>query len=228
MMDVKLDMSGFEARRKALAKAPLVVSKQAVSSGTMELRDALRADTARAFGKEMAYAWGGDVFPRGTKLANNPAGLVYARAERIVESFEYGATIQAGRAGALYIPIKGSPADKASQGKRRNRKVSLVAEMIRKFGRPLELPQKDGSGWLLLFKTRTSQKTGRISSAYVNSRKTGERTAVTRGVVWTPMFVVEPQVTLARRLNARALIERFAAKWPDSYTEQLARELAKA
>lgn len=223
MMSAKLDMSGFEARRKALAAAPLIASKQAIHGGVIALRGRLRADVARAFGKRMDYTWASEVYPAGQRLANNPAGIVFSRATKIVEAFEYGANIQGGRAGALYIPIPGTPADK-----KRTKGRSLVKEMVGRFGRPLELPQKDGSGWLLLFKTRTSRKTGKHISAFYQDRKTGERKQTNVGVTWTPMFVVEPQVTLARRLNARQIMTNFEREWPEIYVKILTRVMKDA
>jgi hypothetical protein len=223
MMTAQIDMTSFEARRKALAKAPLVASKQAVSGGVIALRGRLRADVRKAFGKPMDYAWAGDVFPPGHRLANNPSGLIYSRAKDIVSAFEFGADIRGARAHALYIPIPGSPADK-----KRAPKKSLVKEMIGRFGQPREVPLKDGSGWLLLFPTRTSKTTGNKISSFYQDRKTKERRQTTVGVTWTPFFIVKRQVKLAPRLKSRQIMQQFEREWPDIFTKILARTMADA
>ncbi len=223
MMTAQIDMSSFEARRKALAKAPLVASKEAVTRGTNALKGRLRADVARAFGKQMNYAWASEVYPSGQRLANNPAGLVFSRAPKIVQSFEFGADIQGGRAGALYIPIPGTPADK-----KRTKGKSLVREMVQRYGPPLELPQKDGSGWLLLFRARRSAANGKFISPYVRTDMQGKRIMASKGVQWQPFFVVEPQVKLAPRLKSRQIMQQFESEWPDMFAKILARTLADA
>ncbi|GBF56436.1 hypothetical protein PbB2_00092 [Candidatus Phycosocius bacilliformis] len=223
MIRAKLDMSGFEARRDALAKAPLIASKQAINGGVIALKERLRADVARAFGKRMDYTWASEVYPAGNRLANNPAGLVFSRAPKIVESFEYGANIEGGRAGALYIPIPGTPADK-----KRTKGKSLVREMVQRYGAPLELPQKDGTGWLLLFRARTAES-GKLISPFVRTdRNTGQRVMAKSGVKWQPFFVVEPRVTLAPRLNARQIISNFEREWPEIYVKILTRVMRDA
>lgn len=223
MISAKLDMSGFEARRDALAKAPLLAARDAVNEGGAELKYRLRLDAQRALGDRMFHVWTHEVYPRGNRLANNPAAVVYSRAPEIIDAFEFGRTIQGGRSGALYIPIPGTPADK-----RRKPGQSLVKEMIARFGRPLELPQKDGSGWLLLFKTRTSRRSGKLTSSFYSDRKTGERKQATAGVTWTPFFVVEPQVSLPRKLNARTIMDSFSREWPGFFAAHLARVMARS
>lgn len=223
MMTAQMDMSSFEARRKALAKAPLVASKEAVSGGVIALRSRLRADVRKAFGKPMDYAWAGDVFPKGQRLANNPSGIVYSRAKDIVSAFEFGADIRGARSHALYIPIPGSPADK-----KRAPNKSLVKEMIARFGQPREVPLKDGSGWLLLFPTRTSRTSGKTISALVTNRKTGARVQASRGVTWTPFFIVKRQVKLAPRLKSRQIMQQFESEWPNIFAKILARTMADA
>jgi hypothetical protein len=223
MIDAKLDMSGFEARRKAIAKAPLVATKRAIVRGVEKLKYDLREDAFAALGDRAGFWWTSNIYPAGARLANSPSGLIFSRAPEITETFEYGATIKGARKNALYIPIKGTPADIKAP-----RKASRVGLMIARFGRPLELPQKDGTGWLLLFKTRTARKSGNKISAFVRDRKTGGRLEVTRGVEWTPFFVVEPEVKIKKRLNARAIIADFERAWPDMVGQLMAEELSKA
>jgi Family of unknown function (DUF6441) len=219
MMSARLDMGDFEKRRKAIAKAPMVASKRAIVRGVALLETELDEDAARVFGGVQNWAWLSEVFPKGARLANNPAGVVYSKAPHIIDGFSSGETIK----GKLYIPIKGTPADI-----RKPRNGSRVAAMVRKFGRPFELPQKDGSGWLLLFKTRTSSKSGGVISAQVTNRKTGLRVMASRGVTWTPFFVVEPAINLGKRLRTEAIFERFTQNWPSTFNTLIAEELKKS
>jgi hypothetical protein len=219
MMSARIDMSDFEARRKAIAKAPMVASKAVVAKGVALLETELDADAARVFGGFQNWAFSSKLYPEGARLAHNPAGIVFSKAPHIIDGFASGEVIK----GKMYIPIEGTPADI-----RKPRNGSRYAAMVRKFGRPLELPQKDGSGWLLLFRTRNSSKGLGLISAQVTNRKTGIRLMATRGVTWTPFFVVEPAINLGRRLKTEAIIERFLASWGWRSAELFVQEMNKA
>jgi hypothetical protein len=100
--------------------------------------------------------------------------------------------------------------------------------MIARFGQPREVPLRDGSGWLLLFPTRTSRSSGKSISALVTNRKTGMRVQASRGVTWTPFFVVKLQIKLAPRLKSRQIMNQFETEWPEIFAKILARTMADA
>lgn len=97
-----------EILEKELKNAELAVTK-GVSSATSQFKEAMRKQVKSAgLGSRLAYTWRGDVYPK-SKNSLKAAGMVYTKAEKIMQSFEYGLMIR-GRDGFwLAIPTPAIP-----------------------------------------------------------------------------------------------------------------------
>lgn len=92
-----------EALEKELKNAELAVTK-GVSSATSQFKEAMRKQVKSAgLGSRLAYTWRGDVYPK-SKNSLKTAGMIYSKAEKIMQSFEYGLMIRGKDGFWLAIP----------------------------------------------------------------------------------------------------------------------------
>lgn len=97
-----------EFLEKELKNAELAVTK-GVSSATSQFKEAMRKQVKSAkLGSRLAYTWRGDVYPK-SKMSLNAAGVVYSKAEKIMQSFEYGLVVRGKDGFWLAIPTPAIP-----------------------------------------------------------------------------------------------------------------------
>lgn len=97
-----------EILEKELKNAELAVTK-GVSSATGQFKEAMRKQVKSAkLGSRLAYTWRGDVYPK-SKMSLNAAGMVYSKAEKIMQSFEYGLVVRGYDGFWLAIPTPAIP-----------------------------------------------------------------------------------------------------------------------
>lgn len=97
-----------EILEKELKNAELAITK-GVSSATGRFKEAMRKQGKSAkLGSRLAYTWRGDVYPK-SKMSLNAAGMVYSKAEKIMQSFEYGLVVRGKDGFWLAIPTPAIP-----------------------------------------------------------------------------------------------------------------------
>ena len=93
---------------KELKNAEQAVTK-GISSATTQLKNKMRGQVKSArLGSRLANTWRGDVFPK-SAYSLKTAGVVYSKAEKIMQSFEYGLTIRGKDGFWLAIPTPAIP-----------------------------------------------------------------------------------------------------------------------
>lgn len=93
---------------KELKKAETAVTR-GISSATTQLKETMRSQVKAAkLGSRLAYTWRGDVFPKSSSSLKT-AGVVYSKAEKIMESFEYALVIRGKDGFWLAIPTPAIP-----------------------------------------------------------------------------------------------------------------------
>jgi hypothetical protein len=157
---------------------------------------AVRADIRKAKFKgaaRLANAWRGKLFPRSPKAhAAKPAYVLGNNAERILSTFETGATIKA-KGGALMIPIGPAKRVKLPPFTPREKLPELV---LRQYGAQRFVSQR-------LKKTR--QLALGVFTAAEGVRK------------FVPLFLLVKQVEAPDLLDAEKIIEAAAQQLPDRH-----------
>jgi len=91
-----------------LKKAEKAVTR-GISNATTQLKETMRAQVKAAkLGSRLAFTWRGDIFPRSSSSLKT-AGIVYTKAEKIMESFEYALVIRGQDGFWLAIPTPAIP-----------------------------------------------------------------------------------------------------------------------
>ena len=217
--------NGWDAKRTAQVMAVLRATKGAIEDGVAQLEAELDADAAGVLrsrsGKPVAnWAFTSSAYPKGAKLAWEPAGVVKSRAPEIIALFARGGEMAPVTGSYLMFPLPEAPVRKYVRGG----SLSPYRQAVARFGQPSWRPLKDGSGYLVLFLTSTG-RTGKRRSAF-GTRK-GERVRRT-DAIWTPMFVARSQaMRVAPKLNTLNIIERHVQRWPDTVAASLTRLLGQ-
>src|SRR5574344_2188180 len=87
-----------------------------IGLATIGLKDTMRKQVKNAgLSNRLANTWRGDVYPKG-KSSIKAAGLVYSKANKIMQGFEYGSTIKSKNGFWIAIPAEAIP--KKIMGKR--------------------------------------------------------------------------------------------------------------
>lgn len=177
------------------------------------VKQSMRQDIRKAgLGQRLANTIRSRRYPQHTH-SMNAAALVWTNAPKIIEAFEEGATIHATE-GGMYLAIPLPAAGKGLKG----RKIT-PEEWERRNGIALRFVYRDGKPPLLVADGRVSLKgKGRIKShglAKVSRSRTG------RGRATVPVFVLKPQVRLAKRLNLKGAVDREASKIGDRIFRRL-------
>lgn len=97
-----------EYLEKELKNAELAVTR-GVSLATNQLKESMRTQVKSAgLGSRLAFTWRGDIYPK-SKNSLNAAGHIYSKAEKIMQSFEYGLVIRGNDGFWLTIPTPAIP-----------------------------------------------------------------------------------------------------------------------
>lgn len=199
-------LAALQGNLKTILDAETKAARTAVSSGVAQATDGLKGDLrnqigAVGLGDRLALTWRSQVYPKGAKSLN-AAGYVWNKAPQIVSAFNDGVTIRSKHGKFLAIPTPFV----ARQG---NKRVS--PQEFEAAGIPLRYIPPHGArkvGLLVADNLRVTKK-GRARVASPTALRTG------RGLASIIMYVLVPQVTLAKRLD----IDRAAQKWIDQLPE---------
>jgi hypothetical protein len=136
------------------------------------------------------------------------ASLVYSKAPQIIRAFDEGALIRAKRGRFLAIPTENAP----RRGTDR-RKISPANFPEHRLGKLRLVPRTGGPSLLVVDDVRASfsRKTGTLRGF----RRANERARQSsQGVTTVVMFVLVPQVKLAKRLDVIRAAEHWAEQLP--------------
>ena len=198
----------------------------AVRAETAQVQQELRAQVTGAFSgnaRGIANAWRSMVFPRSGKSLR-PAGLIFTKVPNVIDAFEHGALIRAnGGRKSLAIPT-GFNAARGRRGRGEKGMRVTPAQMVASSQAFLR-PFKSGRGFVWCLPLRQGEQTGRrrrtrlvagglteVGTGNRKGREAWARGLLQQGMV--PMFLLLPQVTLAKRLDVRGAAERGLRRLP--------------
>ena len=222
--------------RKALAeevRAGERAATRAVRDETAILQRELRGQVTASLGgkaRGIASAWRAQVFPR-SGVSLRPAGLVWSRTPLVIDAFERGATIRPKGGGRFLAIPTGFNTARGWRGRGDKGLRVTPAQMVAS-GQGFLRPFRSGQGFVWCLPLRQGEQTGRrrrtrliaggvaeVGTANRKGREAWARGLLERGMV--PMFLLLPQVKLAKRLDVRGaslralrrLPGRFVAAW---------------
>ncbi len=221
--------------RQVLA-AEVRAGERAAMSAVRAETDAVKADLRRqvtsSFGgnaRGVANAWRSQVFPR-TGQSLRPAGLVWTKVPAIIDAFERGVSIRP-KGGRSFLAI---PTGFNRQGGRRGAKPRVTPQQMVASGQGFLRPFKSGRGFVWCLPVRQGERTGRrrapliaggiaaVATARRNGAAAWQQSLLTQGFV--PMFLLLPQVTLAKRLDVKGAGERGLRRLPGRFVAAWERE----
>jgi hypothetical protein len=192
-----------------------------VRGETERLKRELREQVVSAFGargRGIANAWRSRVFPE-TGESLNAAGLVWSKVPTIIHAFEHGALIRARGGRFLAIPTGFN----APQG-RRGRGMRVTPQQMVASRQAFLLPFRSRRGFVWCLPVRRGERVGRRRAPLIAGGLAAVATARRRGAAawqaellrqgFVPMFLLVPQVQLAKRLDVRGATERALARLP--------------
>lgn len=192
-----------DGAREAMAEAEAEASHRVtlITRRHVErLKLGLRDQVLSAFSsRRLANTWQSKDYPSGQD-SMSPAGVVRSKAPKIIEAFDDGVTITAGRGKYLAVPTDAVPRASGRGG----RAKMTPAQVEEKFGRKLR-PVPRGRYVLLVMEGLTRSRNGRAWRINTSRRRSQGRQ--TQDVV---MFVLLPQVHMRKRLDLAGAGERAA------------------
>lgn len=238
--ETKLAFSGeLQAYLDRADEAVLRAAKSALLSVVLPAKERLRdmvvsaglsksgAGSGRGTGRSLASAIRYEVYPKGPRLARDPAAFLYIQpsALHIFTAFEEGATVNSGSGKYLTIPIPGSPASRAEFGDK-PRGMSVLDKLKSKGIEIAFVPGRNGKPAMLVGKSvRLGQsKTGRMR---VSSAKRTKAGALAAGATSVPLFWLVPTAKIPKRLSLQREFTRTAEAFFQAFTKEFAIELAK-
>jgi hypothetical protein len=204
----------------------------AVRAETEQVKAELRKQVTSAFGgnaRGVANAWRSQVFPA-TGQSLRPAGLVFTKVPAIIDAFERGVTIRP-KGGRKFLAI---PTGFNRQGGRRGARPRVTPQQMVASNQGFLRPFKSGRGFVWCLPVRRGERTGRgrapliaggIARVATGRRKGAaawQQALLAQGFV--PMFLLLPQVTLAKRLDVKGAAERGLRRLPRRFVAAWERE----
>jgi hypothetical protein len=208
----------------------------AVRAETDQVEAELRQQVMSAFGgnaRGVANAWRSQVFPTSGESLR-PAGLVFTKLPNVIDAFERGVTIRP-KGGRKFLAI---PTGFNRQGGRRGAKPRVTPQQMVASGQGFLRPFKSGRGFVWCLPVRQGQRTGRgrapliaggIAAVATGRRKGAaawQQSLLAQGFV--PMFLLLPQVTLAKRLDVKGAAERGLRRLPGRFVAAWERESGRS
>lgn len=194
-LEFELAIEGdLEAAQRRFTTRMLLAIKDAVYDSGREVLEIIRDDIRDAgLGRRLPTTMRMRMFPKGDILAYDPAAEIFSVANRIMESFVYGATINPVNARGLVIPIPGSPAEKVLPRKGQK----LIAAVTAKWGPLILIPGKNGRASILAIRARKF-KNGNVRRPLHNNKS---QEMVGQELFLIPMLFLVQQVRMEPRLN---------------------------
>ncbi|MFN7174985.1 MAG: DUF6441 family protein [Thermaurantiacus tibetensis] len=225
--------------RQALAaevRAGEQAAMRAVRAETEQVKQDLRRQVTSSFGgnaRGIANAWRSLVFPRSGQSLR-PAGLVWSKVPNVIDAFERGALIRA-KGGRKFLAIPtGFNAARGRRGRGEKGMRVTPAQMVAS-GQGFIRSFQSGRGFVWCLPLRQGGQTGRrrrtrliagglteIGTGNRKGREAWARGMLARGMV--PMFLLLPQVKLAKRLDVKGAAERGLRRLPRRFVAAWERE----
>jgi hypothetical protein len=192
-----------------------------VRTETERLKTELRQQVVSAFGargRGIANAWRARMFPQSGESLG-AAGIVWTKVPSIIDAFERGATIRARGGRYLAIPTGFN----APQG-RRGRGLRVTPQQMVASRQAFLRPFRSGRGFVWCLPVRQGERVGRRRAPLIAGGLAAVATGNRRGAPrwqadllrqgFVPMFLLVPQVQLAKRLDVRGAGHRALARLP--------------
>ena len=212
----------------------------AIRAETEQVKAELRRQVTSSFGgnaRGIANAWRSQVFPR-TGVSMRAAGLVWSKTPLVIDAFERGALIRPKGGGRFLAIATGFNAARGWRGRGDKGLRVTPAQMVAS-GHGFLRPVRSGRGFVWCLPLRQGEQTGRrrrtrliagglaeIGTGNRTGREAWARGMLARGMV--PMFLLLPQVKLAKRLDVRGAAERGLRRLPGRFVAAWERESGRA
>lgn len=196
---------------KGLADAEAQVARS-VTGAMREVAEGLKTDlrsdvVGAGLGQRLANTWRGKTYPeKGNSV--DAAAFVWSRAPKLVDAFDRGVTIRSKHGFWLAIPTSAAGATGLSATGARKRITPGGWE--RRTGMRLRFVYRRGQPSLLVADNARLTKAG-LAKANTGRRRDGGAYTRLAGRSTVVVFILVPQVTLAKRLD----IEAVARRWGD-------------
>ncbi len=193
------------------AESLIAAAAEGVTDATTALEQSLRQQvTAAGLGSRLAGTWRSRVYP---PTDTGAAGEVWTVAPLIIQGFDEGATIIA-RNGSRWLAIPTANVPPRSWGSKapggHPRRLMTPVEVEAAFNRDLRTVQPPGRqvAYLIMDQLVAAR------SGHGFRQATPRRLAQGRSAAPVLMFVLVPQVTLAKRLDLAGAIAAIEAEFP--------------
>lgn len=213
---------------------------QAVRTETEALKRELRAQVIAAFGgkgRGIANAWRSAIYPR-SGVSLHAAGLVWSKVPNVIDAFERGALIRP-KGGRRFLAIPtGFNAARGQRG-RGDKGLRVTPTQMVASGQAFLRPFRSGRGFVWCLPLRQGEQTGRrrrarltaggvaeVGTANRKGREAWARGLLAQGLV--PMFLLLPQVQLAKRLDVKGAADRAGARVPRRFVSLWEAEMGRA
>ncbi len=230
--------------RKVLAdevRAGERAAMSAIRAETEQVKAELRRQVTTAFSgnaRGIANAWRSMIFPRSGQSLR-PAGLVFTKVPNVIDAFERGALIRTKGGGKFLAIPTGFNAARGRRGRGEKGMRVTPAQMVAS-GQAFLRPFKSGRGFVWCLPLRQGEQTGRrrrrtrlvaggvteVGTANRKGREAWARGLLEQGMV--PMFLLLPQVKLAKRLDVRGAAERGLRRLPARFVAAWERESGRS
>ncbi len=193
----------FMAQQQAAAEAAVTAG---VAEITGRIKDDLRGQvTGAGLGNRLAKSWQSQLYPKGKKSID-AAGWIFSKAPKLIRAFDEGALIKSKDGFFLAIPTEAAP-KRGVGGKR----ISPSNFPEHSLGR-LRFVYRPGKISLLVVDglRAGTGKRGGFRKASDTALKSG------RGIATVVMFLLVPQVKLKKRLDYKAVVNRWAPQLPQA------------
>jgi hypothetical protein len=200
---IKGDLHKFMEQQK-------IAAETAVTAGVAEITDRIKNDlrgqvAGAGLGSKLAKSWQAKLYPKGRKSIA-AAGWVFSKAPKLIRAFDEGALIKSKDGFFLAIPTEAAP--KRGVGGKRITPSNFPEHSL---GR-LRFVYRPGRISLLVVDNLRAGtgKRGGFRKASESALKTG------RGLATVVMFFLVPQVKLRKRLDYKAVVNRWEPQLPQT------------
>ncbi|MBE7183828.1 MAG: hypothetical protein INR68_05435 [Methylobacterium mesophilicum] len=195
---------------KHLMQQELTAAETAVTAGVRDatgaLKTALRRQvTGAGLGSRLANTWRGQTFPSGQKSLE-AAGFVWSKAPTLIGAYDQGATIRSSRGFYLAIPLPAA----GRYGRGRAKITPGLWE--RTTGIRLRFVYRRGAPSLLVADNAKLNRSGRARANV--GRRDGAVFTRLAGRSTIPVFLLVPQVRVAKRLDVAGAAQEAAGQLP--------------
>ncbi|MBL0320137.1 MAG: hypothetical protein IPP74_12750 [Alphaproteobacteria bacterium] len=200
---IKGDLHKFMEQQK-------IAAETAVTAGVAEITDRIKNDlrgqvAGAGLGSKLAKSWQAKLYPKGKKSID-AAGWVFSKAPKLIRAFDEGTLIKSKDGFFLAIPTEAAP--KRGVGGKRITPSNFPEHSL---GR-LRFVYRPGKISLLVVDglRAGTGKRGGFRKASESALKTG------RGLATVVMFFLVPQVKLRKRLDYKAVVNRWEPQLPQT------------